>query len=93
MCYSIRTILPAILVPHLLVSAATAQDPTQYSELVASIEEQIQGQVWLRKSETDEHLVSHVRMGSFAPKGSFGLLKQLPPVTELDASIDPEEVA
>ncbi|MCA9033109.1 MAG: hypothetical protein KDA66_19980, partial [Planctomycetaceae bacterium] len=92
MCTSMRKFIPAILIAGLLNVSVTAQELSHNSELVASIEEQIEGQVWLRKSEIDSALVSHVTMGSFAPKGSLQLLKKLPPVTELFASIDIDDV-
>lgn len=90
MSFTIPT-MRAILIAGLLNLPVTAQEQLHNSELIASIEEQIDGQVWLRKSETDGVLVTHARIGSIAPKGSLQVLKQLPPVTELEASIAPEE--
>jgi len=90
---SIRNIMPAIVIAGLLNWPVTAQELSQNGELVASIEERIEGQVWLRKAATGDGLVSQVQMGSFAANGSLQLFKQLPPVTELDASIDSDEAA
>lgn len=85
----------ALLLLTCLSPVVVAQQRLPSGEFLHSLEGKIHGRIWLRTSEENEGLVSHVQMGgpigevggSFDRDGSLNLLQKLPPVTELDTSL------